>query len=604
MNRTSIEERKRTFGLLGFTYIFLMCQFGVSAQCSNSIQFPTSPIIASQFNDTLIITEMQEAGQYYSIRGLALNRTYQFGSSDPGDFVTIRDRDGLTPLAFGVTPVSHTITADDVVTVHINLSAGCGSEALFRTTTATCLDCPGVPGRFGIAETDPVATLDVQGGVRVGNATRPAEAGMIRWNEDAADFEGYDGTKWRSFTKAQGGWGIDFSPVAFETAKLVEDSAGLYYGNSLAISDDYVFVGRPFLDTGGPGGTGAVLIYQNFGGSWTLTDTLVLSLPQTSYSGYGSNIEISEDRVIISSGLEDVDGTPNQGAAYIYRRSGNTWIEEARLTAFDGDTSDLFGSGVSISGEYAVVGAIGDDYPGVVSQGSSYIFKRTGTQWAFDQKITSSQPTEAAYYGEDVAIFGDYLIVGARREDAGGATMNGTAYIYEKDIMGNWNEVERLVPSVLEPFGQKFGLNVDLFDSVAVVTNSALTVNDTINAGGVFVFERIGGSWHETAILSLSDPEPYDFLGGDVAILGSTIVTGAQGRDINANEDQGACFIFQKNDDGIWSLQKTLVASDGIVDELFGREVGLASTVLAVGSSFHNIGEVIDQGAIWIYQIE
>jgi len=70
--------------------------------------------------------------------------------------------------------------------------------------------------------------------------------------------------------------------------------------------------------------------------------------------------------------LDDDNGT-NSGSAYIFKRSGTSWAEEAKLTASDGDDADYFGSSVSISGDYAIVGAYWDDDNGTNS-GSAYIF--------------------------------------------------------------------------------------------------------------------------------------------------------------------------------------------------------------------------------------
>src|SRR6187401_1592846 len=50
--------------------------------------------------------------------------------------------------------------------------------------------------------------------------------------------------------------------------------------------------------------------------------------------------------------------------------------------------------------------------------------------------------------------------------------------------------------------------------------------------GAVYVFERSGDSWVETAKLTLSDRIPGDELGFSVAIGGDTIVAGAPMRDV------------------------------------------------------------------------
>ena len=61
-------------------------------------------------------------------------------------------------------------------------------------------------------------------------------------------------------------------------------------------------------------------------------------------------------------------------------------ISEFKITASDGAAADFFGWSVSISGDYAVVGAFGDDDNGEEA-GSAYIFKRSNTSWVQAAKL-------------------------------------------------------------------------------------------------------------------------------------------------------------------------------------------------------------------------
>ncbi len=71
---------------------------------------------------------------------------------------------------------------------------------------------------------------------------------------------------------------------------------------------------------------------------------------------------------------------------------------EVKLTASDGAADDYFGYSVSISGDYAIVGAYYDDDSGSNS-GSAYIFKRDGTSWGEQAKITASDGAAGDLFG-------------------------------------------------------------------------------------------------------------------------------------------------------------------------------------------------------------
>ncbi len=577
--------------LPGFRILILILPFLVVthtqlfSQCTNINQFPPGPIQASPFNDARVVTEEQEAGQYYVIRGLAVNKTYQFASSAPGDFITVRDRDGITALAFGVSPVSYMVTGDDIVTVHINLSAGCGTETAFRTTTATCVDCPDVPGRFGIAEADPVATLDVQGGVRVGNITRQAEAGMIRWNEAAKDFEGFDGTKWRSFTKAQGGWGIDANPDATETQVLntldtFPETVSLV-GYPIDIFGDYMIQGF---------GNNAyevpyVYIFRYLDGCWTqafeinASDTIA---PDTISSGFGGAVDMYGDRVIIGAPRENT-GNRNAGAAYIYKRSGATWILEEKLWAFDGDTLDNFGVKVAISDQFAMVGASEDDIGGNEDQGSVYVFKRSGNDWLFLSKITASNAQASGYFGSAIALDGEQAVIGAYAEDVNTTEDQGAVYVFEKQPNDTWTEQARLIALDGQPDAW-FGLSVDIQDTIIVIGAQRQEVETFLGAGSAYVFKKNGLSWQEEQILFTNDPNAGDRFGNAVSVQGNNVAVSARGKDINGNLNHGTVYVYRFQA-GEWELQKRLLPSDGDNNTfVFGWDMCIDGNMIGVSA--------------------
>ena len=159
-----------------------------------------------------------------------------------------------------------------------------------------------------------------------------------------------------------------------------------------------------------------------------------------------------------------------------------SYAAEVKLTAMDAAASDLFGQSVSISGDYAIVGAFGDDDAGHLS-GSAYIFIRSGETWSEQAKITASDAAAGDRFGGSVFISGDYAIVGASGDDDAGED-SGSAYIYHSrdDLslpvelsvytMTAWGHVKQtaLLQNYPNPFNPETWIPYDL------ATNAEVTI--------------------------------------------------------------------------------------------------------------------------------
>jgi len=208
-----------------------------------------------------------------------------------------------------------------------------------------------------------------------------------------------------------------------QQAELFKPDLGRYerFGNSVSISGDYAIVAtRPLF--------GLVYIFKREGESWTQQAELTSLDSSTEYS-FGSSVSIDGDYAVVGAEHDGGRGE-NSGAAYIYKRSGTTWSEQAKLIASDGTDGALFGNSVSIKGDYAVIGAKGDDENGENS-GSAYIFERKGAGWVQKTKLTAWDGTTQDYFGLSVSIDGDYVIVGAPYDDDNGAN-TGSVYIFKR----------------------------------------------------------------------------------------------------------------------------------------------------------------------------
>ena len=94
---------------------------------------------------------------------------------------------------------------------------------------------------------------------------------------------------------------------------------------------------------------------------------------------------IDGETVVVGVSRDDNARGTDAGAAYVFVRAGTARTEQQKLIASDAITGDFFGRSVAISGETVVVGASTDNNTG--SSGAAYVFARTGTTWAEQQKL-------------------------------------------------------------------------------------------------------------------------------------------------------------------------------------------------------------------------
>ena len=148
---------------------------------------------------------------------------------------------------------------------------------------------------------------------------------------------------------------------------------------------------------------------------------------------FGYSVSISGNYVIVGAERDDDNGEAS-GSAYIFKRSGSDWVQEAKLHSFDGNTGDFFGVSVSISEKSVVVGAFLTDDKGD-SSGSAYIFSREGSNWVEGAKLLAFDGSASDWFGWSVAIAGDYAVVGAYLDDDNGEN-SGSAYVYSGILVG------------------------------------------------------------------------------------------------------------------------------------------------------------------------
>ena len=231
-------------------------------------------------------------------------------------------------------------------------------------------------------------------------------------------------------------------------------------------------------------------------------------------------------------------------------------ISEFKITASDPALEDLFGSSVSISGDYAVVGAWGRNKDTLNNIGSAYVFKRTGANWTEEFELLPSNGAIDDWFGISVFISGDYVVVGNR---------SGSAYVFKRTGT-TWTEEDILLPTS-GATAVFFGGSVSISGDYVVVGDWGGVDNGT-ESGSAYVFKRNGASWAQEDKLLPSDGAAYSFFGKSVSISGDYVIVGANGHADNGSES-GSAYVFKRTGTS-WAQEVKLLPTDGAAGDWFG----------------------------------
>jgi hypothetical protein len=333
-----------------------------------------------------------------------------------------------------------------------------------------------------------------------------------------------------------------------------DGAANDWFGITISMSGDYAIVGAYYDDDKGIE-SGSAYIFKWNGTGWSQQQKLLAS-DGAAGDNFGMSVSISGDYAIIGASVDD----NYKGAAYIFRWDGASWSEQQKLLASDGAADDGFGWSVSIDGDRAVVGAYGDD----LYKGSSYIFKRDGTSWVQQQKLVASDGAAFDEFGTNVSVSGDYAIVGAY----GNNNYKGSAYVFKWDGV-SWAEQQKLVASD-GAMGDYFGKSVSISGDYAILGAHY----DDSAKGSAYVFKRDGTSWSEQQKLIALDGAGGDAFGMSVCINGDHAIVGAC-YDDDMGTSSGSTYVFKRNGTS-WSEQQKLTASDGAANDYFGYSVSIS----------------------------
>lgn len=378
---------------------------------------------------------------------------------------------------------------------------------------------------------------------------------------------------------------------------------------------------------------------------------------------FGHAVAIDGNTAVVGVPFEDgvggLDSNPTSnglsdaGAAFVFVRTSSGWAEQAYLKPSSRSIDDSFGDAVAIDGDRVVVGCPGDDSGatgvggnssdnGTLDAGAAWVFVRSGSTWSQEAYLKASNTGASDRFGEQVAIHGDLIVVGAENESGSGtgvdpvsndgAATAGAAYVFRRSG-GTWTHDAYLKASNTDSgdafgssvavHGETIAIGARLEDSAAIGVGGDQSNNGAPGSGAVYVFVQGVSGWTQQAYVKATNTGTSDGFGWSVDLEGDTLVVGApfeDGGDGGVGGDQsdnsrsgaGATYTFERVGTS-WFASGYLKADAPDAQDQFGYDVALDRGTIAVGAPLEDGSDpgiggnpfddgASDAGAVYLFQ--
>ena len=377
--------------------------------------------------------------------------------------------------------------------------------------------------------------------------------------------------------------------------KAVNAESGDRFGGDVSLSGDTLVVGARDEDsnqntiTNGLGASGddsnmdagAAYVYRRTAGIW-LQEAYLKAANNSTNDLFGENVSIDGDTIVVGASLDNSNQTTitngttassnnsyvASGAAFVYRRIGTSWHQEAYIKASNNGGTDWFSeSGVVIDNDTIAVGspfeqsnqttitngagASADN--SFTFAGAIYVYKRTGVNWAQEAYLKASNNVNLAGLSFDFSLNGDTIVSKSYDRIV---TFKRTNNTWTEESLSNLPGTSYFVKNNTLIVGA-----TEDSSNQTTITNGTGSSADvsSVNSGAVYVYTKSGINWIQEAYIKAPNNSAGDEFGSKIDLHGdtiavsalkeasnqTTITNGITASSDNSNSDSGAVYVFR-----------------------------------------------------------
>lgn len=288
---------------------------------------------------------------------------------------------------------------------------------------------------------------------------------------------------------------------------------------------------------------------------------------------FGASVFMHNEHLIVSG--TGNDQSTRKGKIYCYNWDGSQWVEGQSIQPAGLSNLAYYGDDVTLDDDKMIVGAKGHD--------TVYTYTWSGTQWDSDQTIQPTAVVSGDFFGDRVSLYGDRLAVSARRAALGGSD-RGEVYTFYWSGSA-WVEDSGTITSNSPVNSQNFGAEL-------LMTQDMLFVHsvEPDASGSVQLFSRVGSTYtYEDTFTTPGGSTSFDYFGTVLASSNNTLIVSGQG----ANTDNVGAVYTYTWDGSQWGYTEMLLPNYIQANENFGHTLAIDQIYLAVaGFGTSSSGEV------------
>lgn len=341
--------------------------------------------------------------------------------------------------------------------------------------------------------------------------------------------------------------------------------------------------------------SGLTTVFGNLTAKGDIIGNRVLTSAGVEYAAYDQllntydSVEFVDVNVTgnISSPNLDIPAVPVDGIDYVFWDNPSPYYEVQ---------GDLFGQSVATNGQLSIVGAEGSYDGQYTDAGRVYVYHNASGEllYSINNPNVANNPSDD-WFGRDVDISENYLIVGAPSEDSP-TSNSGVAYIFD-------NATGSLVHTLINPSvvgttdNDQFGARVAICDKYALVGAPF----DNSISGAAYIFDTVTGK----LIFEIENPNDYggstnDYFGEGVDVTDTYSAVGAYNAEGPSGQSEGIVYIYDNVTGAlVWTL---LNPNNTTTSDQFGKDIAIDERYCLVGASLED--DSSDQtGAAYLYDI-